>query len=114
MFKLNIECTKDISFLKINFADGTSTVIEDNPSASSLSKETKKKDTDKKEPKKEIKETKEHKDYNRKNYMGDDLLPINDGDSNFMYKNAQNVKLPELPDIDRPVKVADELQNLDI
>ncbi len=111
MFKLNIECTKDISFLKINFADGTSTVIEDKPSASSLPKETKKKDTDKKEPKKEHKE---YKEYNRKNYMGDDLLPINDGDSNFIYKNAQNVKLPELPDIDRPVKVADELQNLDI
>ena len=31
-----------------------------------------------------------------------------------MIKNSQNVKLPELPDIDRPVKVADELQNLDI
>lgn len=110
MFKLNIECTKDISFLKINFADGTSTVLEDNPS---FSEQKSLKEVKKKEPKKEPKVISE-KSQTGKNYLKDDFLPTEDGDSNFMIKNSQNVKLPELPDIDRPVKVADELQNLDI
>lgn len=111
MFKLNIECTKDISFLKINFADGTSTVLEDNPSSSSASQKTSKL------PKKEYKEPKvtSEKSQARKKYVND-FLPTElnrDEDGNTMFK-SQNVKLPELPDIDRPVKVADELQNLDI
>lgn len=106
MFKLNIKCTKDISFLKINFADGTSTVLEDNPSSS---EQKSLKEVKKKEPK-----VITEKSQTRKNYLKDDFLPTDDGDSNFMIKNSQNVKLPELPDIDRPVKVADELQNLDI
>lgn len=110
MFKLNIECTKDISFLKINFADGTSTILEDNPSSS---EQKSPKEVKKKESKKEPKVITE-KSQTGKNYLKDDFLPTEDGDSNFMIKNSQNVKLPELPDIDRPVKVADELQNLDI
>ena len=85
MFKLNIECTKDISFLKINFTDGTNTVVEN----------------------KSPKETKK----GSKNYM-DSTLPTDD---KFDYtSSSQNVKLPDLPDIKRPVKVADELQNLNI
>lgn len=94
MFKLNIECTKDIDFLKINFADGTSSVISS--------------------PEKLVKQNKRENDVPKETKIEKraDYLPA-DGDSNYMYKTNEKVKLPEIKETNRPVKVANELQNLD-
>lgn len=94
MFKLNIECTKDIDFLKINFADGTSSVI-------SSPEKVKQNKPEKHDVPKETKVEKKS-----------DYLPV-DGDSNYMYKSNEKVKLPEIKETNRPIKVASELQNLD-
>lgn len=80
MFDLHITCTKDISFIKIDFTDGTSTVGEvknDEPKNS--------------EPM-----------YNF------------DKSKNTEQKTYKKVKLPEIKDRNDNVKIADELQNLEI
>lgn len=98
MFKLNIECTKDISELHINFTDGTSAVVENTPKSNTpLPKSPR----HKKEP--EL----------------DDVLNADPRFKDYEYKepvpviSKEKVKLPEIPDVKREVKVANELQNLD-
>lgn len=95
MFKLVIECSKDIDNLSINFSDGTSVVTESAP------REPK----EPKEPK--IKEVKEHKEPRRKL---DTYLDTEDD-----YEITQDVvEKPIIQDVQRPAKVSDELQNLDL
>ncbi len=95
MFKLHIECSKDISELHINFTDGTSSVIEKEP------KEIK---SQKPESKKDFKETKEP----RKKL--DEYLNT----SETFETSTAVVQKPNIQDVDRPPKVDDNLQNFDL
>ena len=97
MFRLNIECSRDIDELHINFSDGTS-VITTKP--------------EKIKQEKEILQTNEkspaHQKVNRKQEK------FLDTDNDLSEVSQETVKLPDITIPDRPVKVATELQNLDI
>lgn len=94
MFDLHITCTKDISFLKINFADGTSVVGEN------IEK------TNKNQNNNENSE----KTYSSSNYVDQSNDIINSNKEKF-----KKVKLPNIEDKHRnTVKVADELQDLEL
>lgn len=101
MFKLLIECTKDISEISINFADGTSVV----------------KSSEKPEPAKPDKkpETTKPKKPNFSEARGE-LLDLGDSSTSSNISNVKpsQVIKPEIANHDRQVKVATELQNLDI
>lgn len=88
MFKLLIECTKDIDTLQINFSDGTSVVTSKDDNQEKSHKSTK-----------SIKNNETKKDY------------LNT-DEDFSVKQ-EIIQKPDIPDINRPPKVSDELQNLD-
>lgn len=94
MFKLSIECSKDISELHINFTDGTSAVVENSP-VSTIPNALKK---------------------NAPKVSRNDkpFTPIDISENHVNQVNQEKVKLPDIQTISRPVKVADELQNLDI
>ena len=98
MFKLLIECSKDIQFLQINFSDGTSVVT---------SKEPEKNKEPKLEKAKEQKENREPILPKRKN-----LEEYLDTDTDFSI-NQEVIEKPVIQDLIRPPKVTDELQNLD-
>ena len=101
MFELHITCSKDIDNLSINFSDGTSVVTESKPKETKEIKELKVKEN------KEIKE-KEIKKTERKSL--DTYLDTEDD-----YEIQQEVlQKPFIHDVQRPAKVSDELQNLDI
>lgn len=87
-FRLLIECTKDISELHINFSDGTSIVKE----AKSEKKISEKNDKPKK---------------NNSQYLD------TESEDSSSYK-SEIIEKPVISDKDRPIKVATELQNLDI
>ena len=99
MFKLLIECSKDIQFLQINFSDGTSVVTSKEP------KEPKENKTERIQ--KENKEPKEPILPKRKN-----LEEYLDTDTDFSI-NQEVIEKPVIQDLIRPPKVTDELQNLD-
>lgn len=92
MFKLLIECTKDISEISINFTDGTS-VVKSSESETSESKPDKKPNFS--EARREL------LDWDSSNTSVSNVKP-------------SQVSKPEISDHDRQVKVATELQNLDI
>ena len=94
MFKLLIECTKDISEISINFTDGTSVVKSSEPEDTKPKPETKPKKPNFSEARRE-------------------LLDLDDSTNISNVKPAQVLK-PEIANHDRQVKVATELQNLDI
>lgn len=108
MFKLLIECTKDISEISINFTDGTSVV----KSSESETPETPESKPDKK-PKPNVPKPKEPNFSDARR----ELLDLADWDSSNTsvsnVKPSQVIK-PEIANHDRQVKVATELQNLDI
>ena len=92
MFELHITCSKDIDTLAINFSDGTSVVTESKP------KETK------------AKEIKEHREIKEPRKKLDTYLDTEDD-----YTIQQEVlQKPIIQDVQRPAKVTDELQNLDL
>lgn len=97
MFKLSIECTKDISELHINFTDGTSAIVEqpDKPSSKNIPKALKK---------------------NTSERPLNPLKPLSEFDdvSDVPTVQQSKVKLPDIEARSRPVKVAEELQNLDL
>lgn len=86
MFRLLIECTKDIDKLQIDFSDGTS-VIQTKP---------------------ENKESKVQK--TKKDHKNSAL----DLDSVFGEISQEVIEKPEIKDIVRGVKVASELQNFNL
>ena len=90
MFKLLIECSKDIQFLQINFSDGTSVVTSKEPKEN-------------REPKEPIL-PKAPKRKNLEEYL--------DTDTDFSI-NQEVIEKPVIQDLIRPPKVTDELQNLD-
>lgn len=92
MFKLNIECTRDISELHINFADGTSVVTSVGSKSKTQPLENKQRTN---QPK-----TEEFLDLDT-DFGGD----------------GRSTDVVRLPEINLPVRVANvaqELQNLDI
>lgn len=110
MFKLLIECTKDISEISINFTDGTSVVksSELEPEPTKLTKPDKKPD---KKPKPNAPKPKEPKFSEARR----ELLDLDDySGGNTSNSTQSHVSKPEIANHDREVKVATELQNLDI
>lgn len=92
MFKLNIECSKDISELHINFTDNTNAII------------TKPDKNDESLKPNAIHSAKANQALNEwSKYNNYDNVP-----------QSQDIKLPEIKPQNRPVHVAAELQNLDI
>ena len=102
MFKLLIECSKDIQFLQINFSDGTSVVTSKEPKEPKENK-TERIQKENKEPSK----PKEPISPKRKN-LEENL----DTDTDFSI-NQEVIEKPVIQDLIRPPKVTDELQNLD-
>lgn len=94
MFKLSIECTKDISELHINFTDGTSAIVEPSDNKPERAKSI---------PKALKKNTSERP-----------LNPLKSFEESFTNSTPEKVKLPNIETHARPVKVAEELQNLDL
>jgi hypothetical protein len=96
MFELSIKCSKDISKLKIDFADGSSTVS----TVSSVDS------SNKEQINEQIKEqNKIHKSQPKEKFLNTD----EEFDSVFQ----EVVKLPDIKIKNRPVNVASEMQNLD-
>ncbi len=100
MFKLNIECTKDINELHITFADGSCVVSSNSnnaiPSQTRVPREPK--------PQKE-------QEVNERQKGREEFLDL---DADFGHVSQDVVKPPDIQRADRPIKVASELQNLDI
>ncbi len=102
MFKLLIECSKDIDNLSINFSDGTSVITETNQD-----KEIKNQQEQKTKIQKESKEVKEIKEPRRK------LESYLDTEMDFSIQQ-EVVQKPIIQEVNRPANVSDELQNLDL
>lgn len=94
MFKLNIECTKDINELHINFSDGTSVVTSN--SSHSVASTTR--------------VPREQKQEKHTTIKSEKTL---DTDVDFGNISQDVVTPPDIKMQERPVKVATELQNLD-
>jgi len=98
VFELNISCTKELSTLKIDFTDGTSVVEY----------------KDRSEPKRPKKVRNdgdsEILDTVRPNQPAECL----DLGEDYSHVSSAVVNLPEVTRRDREVKIAPELQNLDI
>ena len=100
MFKLLIECSKDIDELHINFSDGTSTAVE-------KSDKKNQKESEPAEPVDSKKNEKVIKDNKEPRKKLDSYL-----DTDVDYSISQEVvEKPSIPDVERPPKVSDELQN---
>lgn len=107
MFELHITCSKDISKLKIDFTDGSCICTEDSKDSCG-SKEQKESKKSKKT--KEIKETQNIEDSedsgNSEDSVPDWIIPDKP-------KKVEGQKPPEIPDLDRPPKIDEVLNNLD-
>lgn len=104
MFELHITCSKDISKLKIDFTDGSCICTE----GSKDSFEPK----EQKEPKKS-KKTKEIKETQNIEDSEDSGDPVPDWIIPDRPKKVEGQKPPEIPDLDRPPKIDEVLNNLD-
>ena len=110
MFELHITCSKDISKLKIDFTDGSCICTEDSkdskePKGSFEPKEQKESKKSKKT--KEIKETQNIEDSeDSRHSVPDWIIPDRP-------KKVEGQKPPEIPDLDRPPKIDEVLNNLD-
>ena len=108
MFKLNIECSKDINELHINFSDGSSIITTNTDNRSDKNGEK-----NKKQEKSEIQERKPSKsdfDESIKESKPKKEMFL-DTDVDFGTIEQDIVEKPTIDDYDRPVKVAHELQN---
>lgn len=94
MFKLLIECSKDISELSINFTDGTSVVRASEPP--------------------ELSENTQHKSKKSQTQFKQAKEELLDLSTDFGSLQAELVKKPEIKENTRAPRVAHELQNLDI
>ena len=97
MFKLNIESTKDINELHITFADG-SHVVSTNSSNRVVSPQR----------------DKVHKVVEKPQEATRKSEAFLDLDADFGGVSQEVIRPPDIHSIERPVKVASELQNLDI
>lgn len=107
MFELHITCSKDISKLKIDFTDGSCICTEDpKDTKDSFEPKESKKHKESKEPKK-IRETQNIEDSgNSEDSVPDWIIPDRP-------KKVEGQKPPEIPDLDRPPKIDEVLNNLD-
>lgn len=102
MFELHITCSKDISKLKIDFTDGSCICTEDSKDLPKEQKESKKS-----KKTKEIRETQNIEDSgNSEDSVPDWIIPDKP-------KKVEGQKPPEIPDLDRPPKIDEVLNNLD-
>lgn len=110
MFELHITCSKDISKLKIDFTDGSCICTEDTKDTKdSFEPKESKKHKESKEPKepKKIRETQNIEDSgNSEDSVPDWIIPDRP-------KKVEGQKPPEIPDLDRPPKIDEVLNNLD-
>lgn len=102
MFELHITCSKDISKLKIDFTDGSCICTEDSKESPKEPKEPKKHKESKK-----IRETQNIED------SGDSEGSVPDWIIPDRPKKVEGQKPPEIPDLDRPPKIDEVLNNLD-
>lgn len=96
MFRLLIECSKDIDKLSIDFSDGTSVITDKSGAVSEIPK---KKKTEVERPVERPKKSSENV-----------LIP-----EDFCYNKSEStevIKPPEIPDLDRPPKIDDILDDL--
>lgn len=105
MFKLLIECSKDIDNLSINFSDGTSVITETNQDKEIKNQQEQKTKIQKES--KEVNEVKEIKEPRRK------LESYLDTEMDFSIQQ-EVVQKPIIQEVNRPANVSDELQNLDL
>lgn len=104
MFELHITCSKDISKLKIDFTDGSCICTEDSKDSKDSFEPKEQKESKKSKKTKEIKETQNIED------SGD---PVPDWIIPDRPKKVEGQKPPEIPDLDRPPKIDEVLNNLD-
>lgn len=104
MFELHITCSKDISKLKIDFTDGSCICTEDSKDSFEPKEQ---KESKKSKKTKEIKETQNIEDSeDSENSVPDWIIPDRP-------KKVEGQKPPEIPDLDRPPKIDEVLNNLD-
>jgi len=104
MFELHITCSKDISKLKIDFTDGSCICTEDSKDSKDSFEPKEQKESKKSKKTKEIKETQNTEDS--ENSVPDWIIPDKP-------KKVEGQKPPEIPDLDRPPKIDEVLNNLD-
>lgn len=104
MFELHITCSKDISKLKIDFTDGSCICTEDSKDSKEFKESKKQKESKESREPKKIRETQNIED------SGDSvpnwIIPDRP-------KKVEGQKPPEIPDLDRPPKIDEVLNNLD-
>lgn len=101
MFELHITCSKDISKLKIDFTDGSCICTEDS------------KDSIEPKEQKESKKSKKTKEIRETQNIEDSEGPVPDWIIPDRPKKVEGQKPPEIPDLDRPPKIDEVLNNLD-
>lgn len=104
MFELHITCSKDISKLKIDFTDGSCICTEDPKDTKDSFEPKEQKESKKSKKTKEIKETQNTEDS--EDPVPDWIIPDKP-------KKVEGQKPPEIPDLDRPPKIDEVLNNLD-
>jgi hypothetical protein len=104
MFELHITCSKDISKLKIDFTDGSCICTEDPKDTKDSFEPKEQKESKKSKKTKEIKETQNIEDS--EDSVPDWIVPDRP-------KKVEGQKPPEIPDLDRPPKIDEVLNNLD-
>lgn len=119
MFELHITCSKDISKLKIDFTDG-SCICSEEPKSSSVTEDScgskdSKEFKEPKEPKKhkESKKTRETQNIEDSEDSGNSEDSVPDWIIPDRPKKVEGQKPPEIPDLDRPPKIDEVLNNLD-
>ena len=107
MFELHITCSKDISKLKIDFSDGSCICTEDPKDTKDSFEPKEQKESKKSKKTKEIKETQNIEDSeDSRHSVPDWIIPDKP-------KKVEGQKPPEIPDLDRPPKIDEVLNNLD-
>lgn len=110
MFELHITCSKDISKLKIDFTDGSCICSEDSKNSKEFKEPKKQKES------KESKESKEPKEP-KKTRETQNIEESEGSVPNWIIpdrpKKVEGQKPPEIPDLDRPPKIDEVLNNLD-
>ena len=104
MFELHITCSKDISKLKIDFTDGSCICTEDSKDTKDSFEPKEQKESKKSKKTREIKETQNIEDS--EDSVPDWIIPDRP-------KKVEGQKPPEIPDLDRPPKIDEVLNNLD-
>ena len=112
-FELHISCSKDIDELHINFSDGTSSIVGPDDKPKPPTPSTPKPKKPKAEKPKAEKPTESEPVQQAERRPGSHRSEILDIDAEFGGVSQDVIRPPEIQMEERPVKVADELQNFD-